>query len=127
NLNALVTQGSANGTPTSPNTGQLFTVGPLGVDTTELVGFDIAPGGNAAFASLTLPGASSSQLYIVNLTTGAATLVRTIGGDALIRDLAFIPRAETIYALTSNNRILVFNAGAPCPAINVLTITGLVG
>ncbi|MEP7339546.1 MAG: DUF4394 domain-containing protein [Acidobacteriota bacterium] len=127
NLNALVTQGSVNGTPTSPNTGQLFTIGALGVDTTELAGFDIAPGGNAAFASLTTQGAGASQLYTINLTTGAATLVGTIGGGALIRDIAFIPRTENVYVLTSNNRILVTSSGTPGTATNTLTITGLAG
>jgi hypothetical protein len=124
-LNTLVTQGSAGGAPVSPNTGQLFTVGPLGVDTTDLTGFDIAPGGNAAFASLTLAEASSSQLYIINLTTGAATLVGTIGGGFPVRDLAFVPRAENIFALTSNNRLLVFNSGVPATVTNTLVITGL--
>ncbi|MDQ3012119.1 MAG: DUF4394 domain-containing protein, partial [Acidobacteriota bacterium] len=124
---ALVTQGSANGSPTSPNTGQLFTIGKLGVDTTDLTGFDIAPGGNAAFASLTTQGATASQLYTINLTTGAATLVGTIGGGALIRDLAFVPRAENIYVLTNNNRILVSNSGTPGTATNTLAISGLTG
>ena len=39
----LVTQGSVGSAPVSPNTGQLFTVGALGVDTGDMVGFDIAP------------------------------------------------------------------------------------
>lgn len=124
---ALVTQGSVNGSPTSPNTGQLFTIGKLGVDTTDLTGFDIAPGSNAAFASLTTQGGAASQLYSINLTTGSATLIGTIGGGALIRDLAFIPRAENIYILTSNNRILVTNSGTPGTVTNTLTISGLTG
>ena len=41
-LGALVTQGSVGGAPVSPNTGQLFTVGSLGVGTSGTVGFDIA-------------------------------------------------------------------------------------
>ena len=127
NLNALVSQGSVNGTPTSPNTGQLFTIGALGVDTTELAGFDLAPTSNAAFASLTTQGATGSQLYTINLTTGAATLVGPIGGGALVRDLAFVPKVESIFALTSANRILVFNSGTPGTIARTLVITGLTG
>src|SRR5215510_10211003 len=83
NLNALVTQGTAAGvTPAvSPNTGQLFTVGPPGVATGGgPVGFDIATPTNAGFASLTPQGATRSNFYTINLNTGAATLVNTIGG-----------------------------------------------
>src|SRR5262249_25582058 len=76
NLGALVRQGSVGGSPVSPNTGLLFTVGPLGVTTTGRAGFDIAPVSNAAFASLTAAGgANQSQFYAINLTTGAATLI----------------------------------------------------
>jgi Domain of unknown function (DUF4394) len=50
NLDILVTQ-------TNPNGGILATNGSLGVDTTELVGFDISVGGTA-YASLTTPGAA---------------------------------------------------------------------
>jgi hypothetical protein len=83
----LTTQGSPNGTPVSPNTGQLFTVGALNVDTTPLVGFDISTGGTA-FASLT-PGGTPA-LYTINLTSGAATLVGNIGGGLQIRDIAVL-------------------------------------
>jgi hypothetical protein len=85
----LVTQGSVGSSPISPNTGQLFTVGPLGVSTTGRAGFDIAPMSNAAFASLTATGgANKSQLYAINLATGAATLIGAIGVDEPIRGIA---------------------------------------
>jgi hypothetical protein len=83
NLNVLVTQGTRAGvTPAiSPNTGQLLTVGPLGLSAGGgPVGFDIATPTNAGFASLTPQGANRSQFYTINLMTGAATLVGPIGG-----------------------------------------------
>ena len=86
----LVTQGSVNSTPVSPNTGQLFTVGPLGFATTNAVGFDIAPN-RTAFASLTSPGVPASALYRVNLTTGAATYLGAIAGGEVLRGLAALP------------------------------------
>ena len=47
-----------------------------------------------ALASLTTNGATSS-LYSINLTTGAATLIGTIGGGALVRGLAFVPGGDS--------------------------------
>jgi uncharacterized protein (TIGR03118 family) len=91
NLDTLVLQGSPNASPVSPNSGQLFTVGSLGVNTNGLVGFDIQSSNNKAFASLTNPGDVSSGLYTVNLSTGASTLIGPIGGAELIRDIALVP------------------------------------
>lgn len=83
-VDALVIQGATN--PPGPNGGVLTTVGPLGVNTTGLAGFDISSS-NAAYAILdTLNNGASfgapGRLYTINLTTGAATLVAPIGGLA---------------------------------------------
>jgi hypothetical protein len=91
NLDILTTQGSPNGTPVSPNTGILFTVGTLGFNTSDLVGFDISGLSGVAYASMTAPGGNASQLFSINLSTGAATLVGTIGGGLPLADLAAIP------------------------------------
>jgi hypothetical protein len=66
----LVTQGGVNGTP-SPNGGQLFTVGALGVNVTD-ASLDIGLGG-AAFAATQGAGETVSTLRSVNLATGATT------------------------------------------------------
>jgi hypothetical protein len=126
NLNALVTQGTVGVTPpVGPNTGQLFTVGTLGVDTTDMVGFDIAPATNAAFASLTPPGARVSTLFTINLATGAATPVGNIGGGRLIRDIAYAVRPETVYGLTAGGKLIRFNPGVPGAVSSSLAISGL--
>src|SRR5688572_6055813 len=78
-VDTLVTQGSINGAPVSPNTGTLLTVGPLGVNTGALVGFDISGDSGTAYASLTPAGSLGSSLYTINLNTGSATLVGAIG------------------------------------------------
>ncbi len=70
-------------TQNPPNNGTLNTIGPLGVDTSDVVGFDITNPGGAAIAVLTVGGAS--QLYTINLTTGAATLVGNVGGGSQLR------------------------------------------
>ncbi|HMV51157.1 MAG TPA: DUF4394 domain-containing protein, partial [Blastocatellia bacterium] len=90
NTDQLVTIGGINGTP-SPNGGVVTTVGNLGVNTNQEVGFDVAadvPG--SAYASMIVGG--TSNFYTINLTTGAATLVGAIGGGAtVIRDIAVGP------------------------------------
>ena len=82
----------------NPNGGALSTVGALGLDVDEYLGFDIstdAGGINRAFASLRVAGAQG--LYSVNLATGAATLIGAIGMDAL-RGLAVatVPEPGTL-------------------------------
>jgi hypothetical protein len=87
----LFTQGSVGGAPVSPNTGNLFDVGPLGVDTTDNAGLDIAPASGTAFASFELadsPG--SSVLHRVNLSTGTATAVGTIAGGMPLESLSVV-------------------------------------
>jgi hypothetical protein len=100
-VDALFTQGGINfppGTPAvSPNTGTLFPVGSLGVDTSELVGFDISRFTGTAFASLTTP--LGLGLYTINLTNGAATFVGAIDGSTLqVRDIAIsnVPAPATL-------------------------------
>jgi hypothetical protein len=97
-LDTLVTIGGPNGVP-SPNGGQLTTIGPLGVNPDGIGGFDIHFGTNIAYAALRTGGVS--QLYTVNLTTGAATLVvGAIGGGLAIDGLsvAFAPAANLVSA-----------------------------
>lgn len=125
NLDTLVLQGSAGGAPISPNTGLLTTVGPLGVNTTDLVGFDIVGQTGAAFASLTTAGATSSSLYAVNLTNGSASLIGAIGGGETVRDIAAVARVETIFAVTSGNRLVQLSSATPGTIVASLPITGL--
>lgn len=75
----LVTIGSVNGTPNSPNGGLISTVGSLGLGTNlnEAIGFDISSSG-LSFASITTGGVS--RLYSINLSTGLATLYSSNGG-----------------------------------------------
>ena len=78
--NALVTIGSVNGSPDSPNGGTVNAVGALGVapDAGKSAGFDISPSAaGSAFAALTVGGVT--RLYTISTTTGAATAVNTIG------------------------------------------------
>jgi hypothetical protein len=88
-LGALVTLGSIGGSPTLPDSGQLATVGSLGVNITNAVGFDIVGASDTAYAALTPTSSTTPALYTINLATGAATTVGTIGdGSAHVIGLA---------------------------------------
>lgn len=92
-LGALVTQGSREGTQpsVSPNTGRLFTVGPLGVAAFERAAFDIGAANNAAYAALTSAGAKASNWVRIDLATGKATPLGTVGGGEAIVGIAIAP------------------------------------
>lgn len=94
NLDILVTQ-------VPPNNGALNTVGSLGVNTTGLVGFDISGTSGRAFASLTSPGTNvtASNLFSMNLMTGQASLIGTIGNGvdcAPLRGMTVVPEPATM-------------------------------
>lgn len=90
---ALLTQGSVEGVQplVSPNTGLLRTVGPLGTGGLQEVAFDIADLSGTAYAALRGTSAHTTQLYTVNLTTGQATLVGTVGDGSALLGLAVQP------------------------------------
>ena len=90
---ALVMQGSPEGaTPVvSPNTGQLRTVGTLGAGAFKTAAFDIADVSGAAFAALTAAGASASRWVEIDLKTGTAKTLGTIGGGEAVRGAAIEP------------------------------------
>lgn len=75
----------------SPNNGRLVSIGTLGVNTTDFVGFDIAGNDGTAYASLTVPPAGISGLYTVNLTNGSASFLGMIGNNAPLLGIAIKP------------------------------------
>jgi hypothetical protein len=93
-LGLLVRQGSLEGVQpvVSPNTGQLFTVGSLGLVTPlRQVSFDIADLDNTALAAVTLPRERVSRLLRIDLDTGRARMVGVIGTGEPVRALAIEP------------------------------------
>ncbi|MDP3294688.1 MAG: DUF4394 domain-containing protein [Nevskia sp.] len=68
-----------------PNNGTLVTVGNTGVTAIGDAGLDIAGGANGlALAAINTTGSGPSDLYRINLSTGAATPAGVVGGTALI-------------------------------------------
>lgn len=77
-------------TQAPPNDGTQVLVGLLGVDAANTIGFDIltnngATVANTAYAGLFVGG--FTNLYTINLTSGAATLVGRLGSGAVIQGL----------------------------------------
>lgn len=73
----LVTVGTADGT-TSPNTGQLFTVGALGVDVKDVSQFDIVTSTTDTAYAIFRQNRGGPAIYSINLATGAASAVGTL-------------------------------------------------
>lgn len=102
NRGVLATQGSVGSTPVSPNTGQLFTVGALGVASNDNVGFDIGRDGTV-FATFTQPGTGTTSLYTVDLGTGRAALVGVVGtAGRTYLGLAIAPPTIASFGTTAN-------------------------
>jgi hypothetical protein len=89
---SLITQGSREGVQPaiSPNTGQLLTVGKLGVNF-EDAAFDIQALSDVAFAALSGKELRGVRWYTLDLKTGAARFIGTIGGGESIRAMALEP------------------------------------
>lgn len=90
---ALVRQGSAEGAQpvVSPNTGRLFTVGPLGTGPVQDASLDIADTSGAAFAALRHTARGPTRLYLVNLESGKADGLGTVGTGSALVGIAVVP------------------------------------
>lgn len=124
NRNVLATQGNAS---TSPNSGQLFTVGATGVASNDNVGFDIGRDGTV-LASFTAPGTGVTSLYTINLSTGAATLIGAVGvGGRTYLGLAIAPPSIASFGATPN-QVAIGSAldnfvGVPSTGLNALFVS----
>ena len=92
-LGVLVMQGSREGTTpvVSPNTGQLRTVGPLGLGPLTDVAFDIADVDNAALVAVRTAANSHTRLHVVDLANGTTRLLGVVGEGAPLLGMAIEP------------------------------------
>lgn len=97
-------------TTSDPNNGVLNTVGPLGVNTTGNVGFDIITPGlgvNLAYALLDNNDNGTTELYSINLFTGGATLLGALDSTTNLLDgvptiaLAVVPEPGSLALLAT--------------------------
>jgi hypothetical protein len=92
----LVTLGSPDGSPVSPESGRLLTVKqePVGPVYIRLAGFDIADTGEAYASTSTFAANGATMLQRVNLEDAYARSIGIIGdGTQVIRDIAVEPAA----------------------------------
>nr|MBA2691447.1 DUF4394 domain-containing protein [Rubrobacter sp.] len=75
------------------NPGILSTIGPLGVEFTSNVGFDIAAPNDDAYAVLQPGEGQPSSLYEIDLDSGAATEIGAIGAGEVVGGFA-IPTGD---------------------------------
>lgn len=89
----LVTMGSAEGVQpvVSFNTGQMFTVGAIGVTDMVDASMDIADVSGAAFAAIRLKSHATTRLYSLDLQTGKGTFIGTVGDGARVLGMAVEP------------------------------------
>jgi hypothetical protein len=128
-----------------PNAGTLVTVGPIGFDVSEVLGFDIAAD-QVAYASIVRPGSERSELVRIDLASGRAGLrseLATIdapsSGGAIrpIRALAAagqVPddRTRPSLSVAFSSTILEQNTGTLRPSISCdescdLSVSAFVG
>jgi Domain of unknown function (DUF4394) len=92
-LGTLVHQGTKEGVapPVSPNTGRLFTVGSLGIGSFAHATFDISDVSPTAYAGVHNKGDTASRWHRVDLATGKATFIGTVGGGEPLVGAAIEP------------------------------------
>lgn len=121
----LVTLGTLNGSPGSPNLGLLFTVGPTGAATYSYAGFDISDTGEA-FASLAHPEAGTvATFYKVDLESGATESLGTLIDPNFrgITDIAVQPAEKVDFKFSSVNE----NAGSATITVTRTSVGGVTG
>ena len=104
--------GDINGTPNSPNTGQLHTIGGSGLVAIDGT-FDMDIGlAGVAYLNLNVAG-NNDNLYTVNLANGQATLVGAIGGGIQVLDIAVqVPEPSTYVLIGGALAMLLVVRGA---------------
>lgn len=92
-LGALLRQGSVEGVlpVVSPNTGLLATIGSLGLGELTDASFDIADVSGAAFVAVRTPGDNRSRLFLIDLSTGRAQALGTVGDGTALLGMAVEP------------------------------------
>ena len=90
---SLVTQGSKEGTTpaVSPNTGLLFTLGSLGLESLQQIAFDISDLSNLSFIAVTTTAEPASTLYQLDLQTGQNKKLGTLAKGQSLLGMAIEP------------------------------------
>ena len=92
-LGALVHQGTKEGVAplVSPNTGRLYTVGRLGIGSFAHATFDISDLAPTAYAGVHNKGDQATRWHRIDLDTGKASFIGTVGGGETLVGAAIEP------------------------------------
>lgn len=74
-----------------PNNGGLTTIGALGVDVSDIGGFDISGATGIAYLCVRDAQLGKSTFWTINLATGAGMMVGEIGGGSIISAMSVAP------------------------------------
>ncbi|MEO6038052.1 MAG: DUF4394 domain-containing protein, partial [Saprospiraceae bacterium] len=133
NLNILTTQNP-------PNAGTLNTIGPIGATFTGIpissdldIFYDPVSLTNKAYFLRNDSTAASSHLYAIDLNTGAATSICTIGAGISVQYLAVqitgivnTPiTGHLVYGVTANNNLISFDSDNPSQLHSIIAVTGI--
>lgn len=82
-LDMLVKQANSAGT--------LTTVGAIGTDITDIASFDISGGTGLAYAAVTDASFDRTTFWMIDLDTGAGTMIGEVGGGSAITAMTVVP------------------------------------
>jgi hypothetical protein len=75
----------------SPATGQVRTIGPLGVNASDDAGLDVVDAGGKRLAFATLTVGTATEFRSVDLATGTAERVRRVAARSPVRSITVVP------------------------------------
>lgn len=117
-------------TAADPNAGAMSEIGALGVDISEVNGFDINGSDNTALIAVNAAGTPTTTLHTLNLSTGAASasLGTVGGGERLVGLTPFAaPASATVFGLNTAGELVSFVPSAPATVTTIGPVSGLQG
>lgn len=120
------------GTILPPNNGTLNTIGSSTIAPSTGVGLDLdiftnTAGANFAYLTANTAGLGNN-FYTVNLGTGAATIVGSVGSGLALTEMAIQvtppQHSRIIYGISGNN-LVTFNSATPATILSTTSLTGL--
>jgi hypothetical protein len=132
-LNVLVSQ-------IPPNNGTLNTIGGSGLSLNAMdqsvdldITYNTMMSANVAYLAANSGTSGNDDLYTVDLSTGATTLVGAIGGGIAVQDIAVfidrtVPTAVTgnlLYALNAGGNLISFDSNLPGVVRSLVAVTGV--
>jgi hypothetical protein len=73
------------------NSGVLTTIGPIGTDLSDVVGFDISGATGIAYTAVRDNTLARTTFWTINLSTGQGMMVGEVGGGSVITAIAVVP------------------------------------